>query len=265
MKIPKDDIATLNQLKYGYNPDIELRPGSQWLEVEGILGIAGTTLKAFLFNHELGQAWVPKSAVKFELKIGCDPVEPDYRVYIASWFNWTEKIELMKQGKIYSDEYLRKRQKETEARFSSPPPIIEEIDKLAKGKPSAFTPPPGSNWDGSKGIDFKKRNKRQKERNKLRSDLLVDIQAKEYEFNKIAKVFRKQQRANKIKSITRLETMKSAIKLWNALGAYTEAGFDFSDDQADMYEQLDDLIERLKAKSKEIDKMKSNQNRAIDL
>jgi hypothetical protein len=87
------------------------RNNTVWIEVPGFKRIAHMTPAAYLFEHEMGQCWMPKAAVKFERKIDFDNDDSEYRILIASWFNWEEKIKLMSEGKIVSDEYLENRNK----------------------------------------------------------------------------------------------------------------------------------------------------------
>lgn len=87
-----------------------------WIEIDGFIGIEHATQGAYLFNHELGQCWIPKRAVKFERKIAMVAGEAEYKILVASWFNWTEKIKMMREGKLVSDEVLNAR-KEAEVFF----------------------------------------------------------------------------------------------------------------------------------------------------
>lgn len=104
-----------------------------WIEIEGFIRIAHSTQGAYLFDHELGQCWIPKRAVKFERKILLNEGEAEYRVLLASWFDWAEKIELMKQGKVISDKVLEER-KRAEKALSNPLNNSNRISVMPKIK-----------------------------------------------------------------------------------------------------------------------------------
>lgn len=131
------------------------RSNTSWIEIKGFKSIAHMTPAAYLFNHELGQCWMPKAAVKFERKIDFDNDDAEYRILVASWFKWEEKVKLMKEGKIVSDDFLENRAK-AEASFGSIMPktktpkrekfINQESDNKKYTKddfPQIFGPIPG--------------------------------------------------------------------------------------------------------------------------
>ena len=92
--------------KFGNQPPLRQE---SWIEIEGFKGIAHATQGAYLFDHELGQCWIPKRAVKFERKITASAGEAEYRVLVASWFNWAEKLRLMREGRLIGDDVLKAR------------------------------------------------------------------------------------------------------------------------------------------------------------
>ena len=114
-----------------------------WLEIEGFIGIAHATQGAYLFNHELGQCWIPKRAVKFERKITQVAGEAEYRVLVASWFDWAEKLRMMKEGKLVSDEVLKAR-REAEEFFTIGAEVRVSVMPKKKTLKTAKPKPAGS-------------------------------------------------------------------------------------------------------------------------